>query len=504
MHEGIERRRFGQWMGAAFVAAAMPKIAIAQTSSPMDLTIADAARRIREGSLTASAQVEASLGRIAIYGTKLNAFISVFADRARAEARVLDAEMRAGRSRGPLHGVVLSVKDNIDTAGERTTGGSPAYQMRVPVEDSPSIARLRAAGAIIIGKNNLNELAMSDGSQSFYGRVRNPWSLDRQTGGSSSGSCASVAAHLVTAAVGTDTGGSIRNPSAWCGTVGLKPTSGLVPNRGGLPLTPSLDTVGPITRTVEDAALMLGVMAGYDRLDITSEQHEPEDYVAQMRKPVAGLRVARLLGHFDRLEPDVAAAVEAAIGTISGLVGGSIGEASLPDGGRAMELMPFGETRAWYADDLAAHRYLFSELDRATLDAGADVKAEDYIRARWEMDLLRRTVNDSFASIDLMLFPTIHVVAPKLVQPGPPDPNGARAPGALFDAGLINVLGLPAISVPCGFSREGLPIGLCIVGPRFGEGRILSLAHAYEQATAWHLRQPALRPSTPVPPIPAA
>lgn len=493
----MNRRQFGQGIGAAMVAAMIPARAPA-------VTVAEAARRIRSGETSAAASVEAALARITTYQPKLNAFISVFAEQARREAAALDVEQCAGKLRGPLHGVIISAKDNIESGGERTTGGSPVFQMHVPAADSPSIARLRAAGAILIGKNNLNELAMSDGRQSFYGRVRNPWSLDRETGGSSSGTCAAVAADLVDGGVGTDTGGSIRNPASWCGTVGLKPTSGLVSNRGTIPLSPSLDTIGPITRTVEDAALMLTVMAGYDRLDITSEEHPAEDYVAAMRQPVTGLRIARLLGHFDRLDPDVAAAIEAAIAVIASLAGTPIGEAALPDGGKAMTLMPFGETYAWYRDSLRDHRYMYSSTDRATLDSLADTKAADFIAANWEMQLLRRTVNDSFANVDLMLFPTTHVTAPRLVEGAAPDPDGARAQSALFDAGLLNVLGLPGLSIPCGFDRNGLPIGLCIVGPRFGEGRMLALAHAYEQATAWHQRRPALTPATKVPAIPQA
>jgi len=501
-----DRREFGQGLAATVLAAALPAQAFARSATETTVwpSLGEAARQIRDGQATAGQMVETALGRIASYQPKLNAFLSVFPERARAEAAALDAEQRQGKVRGPLHGVILSIKDNIDTGGERTTGGSPAFQMRVPAEDSPSIARLRSAGAIIIGKNNLNELAMSDGHQGYYGRVRNPWMLSRGTGGSSSGSCAAVAAGLVHAAIGTDTGGSIRNPAAWCGTVGLKPTSGLVPNRGTLPLSPSLDTIGPITRTVGDAALLLHVMAGYDRLDITSEDHPVDDYPAALGQPVRGLRVARLLGHFDRLEPGVAAAVEAAIAVISGLVAAPIGEAPLPDGGKAMALMPFGETYAVYRESLAAHRYLYSETDRATLDSLADAKAADFIDAEWEMRRLRRTVDDSFSTIDLMLFPTLHATAPLLVNNPKPDPNGARGSDSAFDAGLLNVLGLPGLSIPCGFDRLGLPVGLCIVGRRFGEAQILALADAYQQATSWHLRRPPLSPSTPLPAIPEA
>ncbi len=508
----LDRRQFCGLASGTLLAGAMSSttlyssLARAATSTASSgltsLSLSEAAERIRNGSVSSLDLTNACFERIAIYEPQLNAFITLFKERALREAAVLDAERKAGKLRGPLHGIPVSLKDNIDTAGERTTGGAPFNAMRVPKEDSPPVARLRAAGAIIIGKNNMNELAMSDGQSSFYGRVRNPWSLDRATGGSSSGSCASVVADLVCGALGTDTGGSIRNPAAWCGNVGLKPTNGLVSNRGTIALLPSLDTTGPITKTVADAALLLTVIAGYDPLDITSVEHQPEDYVAALSQPVSKLRIGMLLGHFDRMEPDVSKAMSNAIDVLKTLVQGIRDDAVLPDGGQAMALMPFGETYALHEQNLKANRFLYSSVDQATLDSLAHQKAEDYIRARWEMDMLRREINSHFTDFDLVVFPTVHTVAPKLVNPANPGRDGARAPGALFDAGLFNVLGIPAISVPCGFSKEGLPIGMCIAGPRFSEGKILAVAHAYEQATSWHKRNPPLNPNTPVPPIP--
>jgi aspartyl-tRNA(Asn)/glutamyl-tRNA(Gln) amidotransferase subunit A len=470
------RRAVATGLGAA-LGAARARASPRPDAAFGALTLAEAAEAVRSGRTTASALTDACFARIAVLEPRLNAFISLFQDQARREAAALDAEARAGRWRGPLHGVPVSLKDNIDTAGERTTGGSPVFESRVPAEDAPAVARLRAAGAIVIGKNTLNELAMSDGRSSFFGRVHNPWNLDRQTGGSSSGSCAAVASEMVYAALGTDTGGSIRNPAAWCGVVGLKPTNGLVPNRGTLPLTPSLDTIGPIARSVEDAAILLGVIAGYDRLDVTSDPHPGEDYQAALRQPVEGLRVGRLVGHFDRLDPGVARSVDAALALV-GTRTRTVGDAELPAATEAMALMPFGETYAWYEPYLKTDRLLFSAGDQATLDSLANTKAADYIRARWAMERLRRTVNDAFAGVDVMVYPTVHVTAPPIAAADRPDPDGARARGALFDAGLFNVLGLPAVSVPCGFDRDGLPIGLCFVGPRFGEGKMLAVARA--------------------------
>jgi aspartyl-tRNA(Asn)/glutamyl-tRNA(Gln) amidotransferase subunit A len=465
------------------------------------LTIAETAALIRSSQMTASELTAACLDRIATYEPKLNTLITLAGEQALMEAETLDAEQRAGRLRGPLHGIPITLKDSIDTANLRTTGGSAVFKGRVPAEDAILVTRLRAAGAIILGKNNLNEFCIGNGQSSYFDRVRNPWELSHETGGSSSGSCAGVAAGLYPGAIGTDTGGSIRNPASWCGVVGFKPTNGLVPNRGTIPATPSLDVCGPIARSVEDTAIILNVIAGYDELDITSVEHATDDYVAALRQPVAGFRVGLPIGYFDMIEPEIATTIWAAIDTIKSLVH-SVREKALPEGGAAMSLMPFGETYAWHEPHLKASRFLYSAKDQATLDALAGKKAEDYIRAKWALDLARRTVNRDLADIDVLVFPTVHTMASKLMTQTQPAKDPARGKDALYDAGLFNVLGLPALSLPCGFGKSGLPIGLCIAGPRFSEGRILALAHAYEQATAWHTRRPSLSPEMDVPPIP--
>jgi aspartyl-tRNA(Asn)/glutamyl-tRNA(Gln) amidotransferase subunit A len=505
----MDRRGFGRAAGALALVGGASVTSSARAAAPAvglaGLSITEACERVRGGQTTASALVDACLQRIDLYEPKLNAFITVLGDQARREAEAMDREQKAGKLRGPLHGVPISLKDNIDTQNERTTAGAQLYQMRVPTEDATAVAKLRAAGAIIIGKNNMNELAMSDGSNSFFGRVRNPWALDRYTGGSSSGSCAAVAADMVLGALGTDTGGSIRNPSAWCANVGLKPTSGLVSNRGTIPLSPSMDTIGPIAKTVADAALLTTVIAGYDPDDVDSVEHPREDYTLVMNRPVGDMRVGLVIGRFDsKLDPQVERAVLTAVQVIRSLVA-DVHPTELPDGGRAMALMPFGETYAWHEETFKALRSMYSVTDQATLDALADMKAADYIRARWEMERLRRHINDHFTAVDLMIYPTTDVLPFKLSRPmasiADGDPGGR---GSLRYAGIANVLGIPAISVPCGFSREGLPIGLTICGPRFGEGKILALARAYEQAAPWRSRKPLLSPSTPVPPIPGA
>ena len=285
------------------------------------LTLSDVSARMKAGTVTSTELVTACLGRIDVYNPKVNAFITVTREQALAQAKALDAERRAGRLRGPLHGIPIALKDNIDTAGVRTTAASAVFDDRVPSEDAEVARRLAAAGAVVVGKANLHEFAFGGTSAtSYYGPVRNPWALERNPGGSSGGSAAAVATSLCYGALGTDTGGSIRTPASYCSVVGLKPTYGLVSIRGIIPLTLSLDHCGPITRSVMDAAMMLNVLAGYDRLDIASVEHPAEDYVAAVKQPVNGFRIGIARApFFDLLDADVAKVVDDALRVIASL-----------------------------------------------------------------------------------------------------------------------------------------------------------------------------------------
>jgi len=492
--QSLTRRNFTFSLGAA----AIYGIARAQQGDDLaGLSLAEASSRIRSGALTPTQLVNACLARISIYNPKLNAFISVLREQALAQAKELDAEQKAGRLRGPLHGIPVALKDNIDTAGIRTTAGSAVYDDRVPTEDAEVARRLKAAGAICIGKTNLHEFAMgATSATSYYGPVRNPWALDRNPGGSSGGSAAAVSAMLAYGALGTDTGGSIRTPSSFCSTVGLKPTYGLVSIRGIVPLTVSLDHCGPITRTVEDAALMLNVLAGYDKLDIASVEHAREDYVAALKQPVSGLRLGiPRAPFFDLLDFDVQKAVEDGIGVLGNMVK-SVKDVTLPP---TSEIVLGGESLAYHEDLFARTPARYMIPTRRTLQFQTSIKAADYIRSRWKLELLRRTIDDSFADVDLVVLPTRRrtprtvTAAVKLEESDKP-----RNP-ELENTGQFNIYGIPAISVPCGFSTNGLPIGLMIAGPRFSEGKVLALAAAYERATDWHTRRPALKPDMPVP-----
>jgi aspartyl-tRNA(Asn)/glutamyl-tRNA(Gln) amidotransferase subunit A len=520
----LTRREFSKTVAAATAAFSLesagvaPAVAHAAEVSDTDkiagLSLTEAAQGIRSGSVTSTQLTQACLDRIRIYNPKVDAFITVLGERALAQSAQMDAEAKEGKYRGPLHGIPIALKDNIDTAGIRTTAASKVYDDRVPTEDAEVARRLSAAGTVLIGKANLSEFA---DAVSYFGSVRNPWALDRDPSGSSNGSAAAVAVDLAYGALGTDTGGSVRLPAAYCGIVGMKPTYGLVPIRGIVPLAFSLDHCGPMTRTVADAALMLNTMAGYDRLDITSVQHPKEDYVAALDQPISGLRLGvPRAPFFDNVDEETGRNVEAAIAVLAKMTKGAK-EVSLPstDGYSWPSLHSIGYEIYSYHQDLFeanASRYslalqlqlqaLKADLNSPTSSASARVT--EYIRNRADMEYLRRTVDDSFTDFDLVVLPTLRIMPQKLsdvlneqesAKPHSPTPREGS------NCTTFNVFGLPAISIPCGFSREGMPVGLMIAGPRFSEGKIFALAQAYEKETKWDLRRPPLTPETPVPPI---
>lgn len=477
---------------------------LAGAESPEDfsgLTIAVAAAKIQTRSITSTQLTNACLDRIATYNPKLNAYITVMRAEALATARECDAEQAAGKLRGPLHGIPIALKDNIDTAGTRTTAASALFDERIPAQDAEVTRRLKNAGAVLIGKTNLNEFALGGTSAtSYFGPVRNPWSLDRNPGGSSGGSGAAVAADLCIGSLGTDTTGSIRGPASNCGVVGFKATYGLVSIRGVIPLTYSLDHCGPIVKSVEDAALLLNVLAGYDKLDIASVDHAREDYLAGMRQPVSSLRVGIPRSpFFDLLDSDIAASVEEAIRVISKQAQ-SVKDVTLPSMNN-ITLALGAELYAYHEQYYTQSPGRYQLRARHILRDRANLKAADYVRARWEMERLRRTIDDAFSDFDLIVVPTRHQpprtvdLALKLDESETP-----RNPEA-DNNGYFNACGIPAVSIPCGFNRDGLPIGLQIAGPHFSESKVLALAQAYERATDWHKRKPKLTPDMPVPPL---
>jgi aspartyl-tRNA(Asn)/glutamyl-tRNA(Gln) amidotransferase subunit A len=452
------------------------------------MTIAEVAQRVRRKELSPVEIIEECLRRIEELNPRLNAFITVMAESALEEARAAEEEISRGHWRGPLHGIPVALKDLIDTAGVRTTSASALHKGRVPREDAEVVRKLREAGAVIVGKNNLHEFAYGGSSLvSHFGDVHNPWDMKRIAGGSSGGSAASVPAGMACASIGTDTAGSIREPAALCGCVGIKPTYGRVSSRGVIPLSTSLDHVGPMAASVEDAAIVLQAIAGYDPADITSAEAPVTDYVSVLKEGARGLRVGVPRAYFfDDLDPEVASAMEHTLTGISTL-GAHIKEVQIEV--PTDRMLQAAEAYAYHAEDVAKHPQLYQAETVRRIRTGEKVTAPEYMQKRRELEVARRNIRDVFAEVDLLVTPTTPLPAPAIAE--------LRANAeALRPAELkllrntrpFNVWGLPAISVPCGFTQGGLPIGLQIAGPHRREDLALRLAYAYEQATAWHKR----------------
>jgi aspartyl-tRNA(Asn)/glutamyl-tRNA(Gln) amidotransferase subunit A len=451
-------------------------------------TISELSRRFRKKELSPVEVTRECLRRIGELNPRLNAFITVMAESALVEARAAEEEISRGQWRGPLHGIPVALKDLIDTAGVRTTSASALHKDCVPTEDAEVVRRLREAGAVIVGKNNLHEFAYGGSSLiSHFGGVHNPWDVNRIAGGSSGGSAASVPAGMACAAIGTDTAGSIREPAALCGCVGIKPTYGRVSSRGVIPLSTSLDHVGPLSSCVEDAAIVLQAIAGYDPGDITSAEVAVTNYVSVLKEGAKGLRVGVPRAYFfDDLDPEVASAMEHALTGIATL-GAHIKEVRLEV--PADRTLQAAEAYAYHAENVAKHPELYQAETVRRIRTGEKVTAAEYMQKRRELEVARRKIRSVFADVDLLVTPATPLPAPTIAE------LGANAE-ALRPAELMllrntrpfNVWGLPAISVPCGFTQSGLPIGLQIAGPHWHEDLVLRLAYAYEQATAWHKR----------------
>jgi aspartyl-tRNA(Asn)/glutamyl-tRNA(Gln) amidotransferase subunit A len=455
-----------------------------------DLTsISDLSPRLRRGEVSPVEITRGCLDRIEKLNPALNAFITVMAESALAEARTAEAEILRGEWRGALHGVPVALKDLIDTAGVRTTAASGLYKDRVPTQDAEVVRRLRQAGAVIVGKNNLHEFAYGASSLvSYFGDAHNPWDVGRIAGGSSGGSAAAVVAGMAYAAIGTDTAGSIREPAALCGCVGLKPTYGRVSSRGVIPLSSSLDHVGPLAASVEDAAVVLQAIAGYDAGDITSTDVPVTDYVSALREGAKGMRVGVPRAYFfDELDAEMGAAIEHALRGIASL-GAEIKEVKLDvPTDRTLQL---AESYAVHAENVAKSPELYQAETVRRIRAGEKVSAAEYIQRRRELEEGRRSIRAVFGEVDVLVTPTMPMPAPAIADlRANPDALRPAELKLLRNTRPFNVWGLPAISVPCGFTESGLPIGLQIAGAHWREDLVLRVAHAYEQATAWHKRR---------------
>ncbi len=490
-----DRRDFLKISAGAYAAAALTaRLEAVQREEPDDLTglsLSNASELVRLRKISPVDLTRACLARIERLNPSLNAFITVTGEQALSDAKAAETEIAGGRRRGPLHGIPIGLKDLFDTAGVLTTAGSAVFANRVPSEDAEVVRRLKAAGAVIVGKLNMHEFAYGDTSaQSHYGPVRNPWSHAHVAGGSSGGSAAAVIAGLCYGALGSDTGGSIRQPAAYCSIVGLKPTYGLVSTRGAVPLSWSLDHVGPMCRTVADAALMLQPIAGYDPLDTNSIEGVVPDYAQALRQQVRTLRLGLPRAVFyEALDSEIHDAVTEALQVLRSLIA-STRDVELP----SYRTLPVvgAEAYAFHAPYFSKTPDLYQPMTRQRLELGSAVPAAAYIEGRRELERLRRAVNAVFSTVDLLVTPTTAIL-PVLVEDAvknPPVPPAGGVALSLRNTQPFDIYGLPSISIPCGFSRSGLPIGLSISGPRLGEPAVLALAQAFERATEWHRRRP--------------
>jgi aspartyl-tRNA(Asn)/glutamyl-tRNA(Gln) amidotransferase subunit A len=454
------------------------------------VTIAEAARLLRARKVSSVELTEDCLGRIASLNSSLNAFVTVMAESARQNARQADDDLVHGIDRGPLHGIPVAVKDLFCTRGVRTTAGSKLFADYVPDHDAAAIERLAAAGAVLVGKTNMHELAYGITSANpHFGIVRNPRDTARGPGGSSGGSAAAVASGMALAALGTDTGGSIRIPASFCGLVGLKPTYGRVSRYGVLPLGFSMDHVGPMTQSVSDAGLLLNALAGHDPRDATSSHRPAEDYVPPQERSLKGIRIGLPRQfYFDRVVPEVKQAVEAAA-MLAADLGARIVPVQVPD----MEavntigrLMLLAEASAVFAPHMA-DRGAFGADVLALLDQGRLLAATDYINAQRVRRLKCREFRTVWREADLLLTPTTPCSAPGIGEPSVEilgQKEDVRHAATRFTRAM-NVLGLPALSLPCGLDSAGLPLGLQLIAPEFQEAGLLRAAAAIERALGW-------------------
>jgi aspartyl-tRNA(Asn)/glutamyl-tRNA(Gln) amidotransferase subunit A len=457
------------------------------------LTIAELGRLYATHDLSPVEATKALLARIAAHDGKVRSFLRLTEEAALAEATAAERELMAGARRGPMHGIPYALKDIIETAGILTTGHSKLRQNHVPAADAELVTRLKAGGGIMLGKLATWEFALGGPSWDLpWPPALNPWSLDRLPGGSSSGAGAAVAAGFVPGAVGTDTGGSIRGPAAFCGLAGLKPTYGRVSRRGVFPNTFSMDHCGPLCRSAEDIALFLQVIAGFDPEDPGSEDLPVPDYQAELQGGVRGLRLGLVedwIGGADA-HPDLAPAIAAAVEVLRGQ--GAIVEpvrlSSLRDYTDCKTTISSVELYAIHEHDLRTRPQDFGRLLRNRVLPGALIRGEDYLEAlRWRTALVREQAL-ALQKVDAFITAASFTVADR-ADPEQPD-RLVSAPSITMP---FSVGGLPALAIPCGFSRaEGLPLSLQIAAAPFAEGLVLRIAHAYQQATDWHRRHPTL------------
>ena len=460
------------------------------------LTASQLSRLIETKEVSPVEATEAYLDRIEAVDPKLNSYITVTGEQALEAARKAEHEIATSQHRGPLHGVPMAVKDQFNTAGIRTTGGSSILKDNIPDEDATVITNLKKAGAVMLGKLNMSEFAMAEIYNHPYGTPRNPWDLERNPGTSSSGSGAATAASLCATSLGEDTGGSIRGPANFSGLVGLRPSHGRVSRHGVLGGSWSMDTVGPISRSVEDAAITIQAIAGYDPKDRYSWNVPVPDYRQALTGDIQGIKLGVVQERMDspNLDPEVRDTVAKAISAL-GELGASSQDVAIPLAPKAGALTMSILSVEWSN----LHRPLFEpnidELDhnnKIRFLTGSVIPAQFYYKAQKIRAVLRQQILDALEQVDVLVLPTGPVTAPPVESvPGVQSKEHALTglAGRISFTGPFNLAGTPALSVPCGFSSSGMPMGLQIVGRPFAEETVLRVAHAYEQTTEWHNRR---------------
>ncbi len=468
-------------------------------SELLDLGLVQLARAIKRREVSPVDVVEATLARIDAVNPKLGAYISVFAEQARQVAKASETMIAAGHDLGPLHGVPIALKDNVAVAGHRTTAGSKILTDWVPDEDATIASRLRRSGAIFMGKLNMHEFAWGGTSDNpHYGAVRNPWNTDRFPAGSSGGSGAAVAARACFGAIGTDTGGSIRLPSAINGIVGLRPTYGRVSNHGIIPLAWSMDTAGPMTRTVQDCAWMFGTIAGHDAADPACARAPVADYLAHLDDGVKGVRIGIVSGYFfHHLQPPVHAAVTSALKTLEA-AGAEVIEADIQNihGNISAQLtIESAEPSTYHQRWLRERPDEYGADVRTLLEVGEMLLATHYLQAQRYRSLLRNEFIDAFSKVDLFLCPTLPFTATPVGAMSVVIEDGVEEDmlSAIMQyTGVPSLTGLPALSVPCGFDSEGLPVGMQLIGKPFDEATLFRVGAAYQALSDFHTKAPPI------------
>ncbi len=456
------------------------------------LTTAELGELIRTREVSPVEATAAYIERIDSMNFKFNSYLTVCRSEAIAAAEEAERDIAAGNYRGPMHGIPVAVKDQVWTKGIRTTVGSRLMADFFPDEDATAITKLKEVGAVLLGKTNLTEFAL--GGSQRYGLNRNPWDLDRFTGGSSGGSGSATAAFLCSTSLGEDTGGSIRRPAAWCGIVGLRPSWGRVSRYGVAPGSWSMDQVGPISRTVEDAAITLGAIAGRDPRDPYTRDAPVPDYREALGGDLSGVRVGaiRELIYNDITDPEVRDGIIAA-GAVMEELGATVEEVSLPltiHGGTLAAALINTEASVTYRGWLRERLHEFGHANQVGLLTGSIMPAQAYYKVQKLRELVRREVLGALESHDVLILPTSKSCAPLVGQDAPITSKEMARDLPPVMTRPFNLAGAPAISVNCGFNSEGLPIGLQIGGRPFDESTVLKVAHAYEQHTPWHNTRP--------------